>query len=218
MRYYFEQLQKKYPSMRNFYQRSKFEFALEEDKRDGEYRWCSMERRRVGSWHFNPKSVDEALELHQFVLDLVPFALSLRPLDCESINFMMGFDFNCQGNHNALITDALGVHPAFDSLASVAGARPLSNEPSLTLALDEECRKQCRVAIESRTNAFQVRTGEFPEEQLSVYVTTGHYGGLTAKDDCAEILDGLAQSCEQVVESYVADQVLSPLARTIALQ
>ena len=37
---------------------------------------------------------------------------------------------------------------------------------------------QCRLSIETRTNAYQVRTGEFPEEQLSVYVTARRYGSL----------------------------------------
>ena len=131
--HYFEQVQKKFPSMRNFYQRDKGEFALEEDKQSGRYRWCSIEPRRVGAWHFNPETMDEAMELHQFVLDLVPFALSIRPLDCETLNFMLGFDFTYRGNHNALISEALGVHPAFDSISTIPGIKTLSNEPSLTL-------------------------------------------------------------------------------------
>ena len=44
-------------------------------------------------------------------------------------------------------------------------------EPSLTVALDEECRTQFRLSVETRTSAYQVRTGDYPDEQLSVYVT-----------------------------------------------
>jgi hypothetical protein len=34
------------------------------------------------------------------------------------------------------------------------------------------------MSIESRTNAFQIRTGEFPEDQLSVFVTARQNGSL----------------------------------------
>ena len=36
--HYFEQIQKKYPEMRNFYSREKHDFILEEDKDKGNYR------------------------------------------------------------------------------------------------------------------------------------------------------------------------------------
>ena len=41
--HYFEQMQSKYPQMRNFYAREKGDFVLEEDKDRGSYRWCSVE-------------------------------------------------------------------------------------------------------------------------------------------------------------------------------
>jgi len=47
--HYFERIQKKYPTMRNFYCRDKGDFALEEDKDRGQYRWATIETRRVCS-------------------------------------------------------------------------------------------------------------------------------------------------------------------------
>ncbi|MGI9456031.1 MAG: hypothetical protein ACR2NU_05680, partial [Aeoliella sp.] len=52
--HYAEQLQKKYPDMRNFYARDKGDFVLEGDKDDGRYRWCSVEPRRISSGSVNP--------------------------------------------------------------------------------------------------------------------------------------------------------------------
>ena len=45
--HFFERLQKKYPTMRKFYCREKRDFVLEEDKERGNYRWASVESRRV---------------------------------------------------------------------------------------------------------------------------------------------------------------------------
>ena len=45
--HYFEQMQKRFPELRNFYARDKGDFVLEADKEGGSYRWCSVEARRI---------------------------------------------------------------------------------------------------------------------------------------------------------------------------
>jgi len=60
-----------------------------------------------------------------------------------------------------------------DGVGDIPGSRVINFEPSLTIAVDEDCRTQVRVSTETRTNAFQVRTGDYGEDQLSVYVTAG---------------------------------------------
>src|ERR1700749_3799593 len=69
--HYFERIQKSYPTMRNFYCREKGYFVLEEYKDQGHYLWSTIESRRVCSGHVNPTSVEETLEQHKLVLDLV---------------------------------------------------------------------------------------------------------------------------------------------------
>lgn len=215
--HYFEQIQKKYPQMRNFYSRDKNDFILEEDKDRGDYRWCSIEPRRICSGQVNPPRIEDAVEQHRLALELAPYALSVSPLDCEALDLLMGFDFTYRGNHNSLITEALGVCPAFERLASIPGATVINHEPSFTFALDDECRVQCRVSMEARTNAYQIRTGEFQEEQLSVYVTARQYGSLAADQTFLSTLDRLWKVCRDVVDNYVVEAVLEPLARTISM-
>jgi hypothetical protein len=214
--HFFERLQKQYPTMRHFYCREKGDFILEEDKEQGHYRWSTIEQRRLCSGHVNPSSIDEALDLHRLVVDLAPFMLSLSPIDCEAIDLLFGFDFTYRGNHNQLVAEALGLSPALERLLEVPNATVVSYEPSLTLALDEDCRIQCRLSIENRTNAYQIRTGEFPEEQLSVYVTARRYGGLGQDLTYPQVLDSLKQVCCEMVDNYAAENILQPLARAIA--
>lgn len=214
--HYFEQLRKKYPQMRNFYCRDRFEQVLEEDKTGGQYRWATVERKRVCSGVVNPECIETAVAQHRFVLDLVPFALSISPIDCESVNLMYGFDFNYSGNHNHVISEALGICPAFESLMDAPATAMLAYEPSLQIAVDEECRLQCRISVESRTSAYHVRTGEYPEDQLSVYVTARRYGSLNPDESFTEVLQTLSEVCEEVVEKHVMDSVLLPLQQTIS--
>ncbi len=215
--HYFEQMQKRFPEMRSFYARDKGDFVLEGNKDSGRYRWCSIEPRRICSGHVNPDSVDEALQQHRLALELAPYGLSLSPLDCEALDLLVGFDFTYRGNQNQLIVETLGVCPAYEKLASMPGTTFIGNEPSLTFAVDEQCRIQCRINIETRTNAYQIRTGEYQDEQMSVYVTARQYGSLDSETTYVTVVDRLARLCQDVVENYVAESVLEPLARGIAL-
>ena len=202
---YFEQLQRRYPTMRKFYCRDKRDYVLEEDKEQGRYRWAAVETRRLCSGQVNPGSLEEAVTQHRLVLDMAPAFLSVSPLDCEALDVLFGFDFAFRGNHNALVAEALGVPPAFERFADLPGAKVINCEPSLTLAMDEDCRTQ-------------VRTGDFNEEQLSVYVTARQYGSLEHDTTYVDALDRLARLAREVVDACVVEQILRPLARTISLK
>jgi hypothetical protein len=215
---YFERVQRRFPAMRKFYCRDKRDYVLEEDKDQGRYRWVAVEAKRLCSGQVNPASLEAALEQHRLVLDLAPAFLSVSPLDCEALDVLFGFDFAYRGNHNALLAEALGVGPALERFGDVPGGRVINYEPSLTIACDEDCRVQVRVSTETRTNAFQVRTGEFNEEQLSVYVTARQYGSLDPDVTYVDTLDRLATLARDVVDSCVIEQILRPLARTISLK
>jgi len=216
--HYFEQVQKHYPSMRNFYCRDRGEFVLEEDKDQGNYRWATVEQRRILSGYVNPPSIDAAMQQHQMVLELAPYALSVSPIDCESLNVMFGFDFTYRGNHNQLVSDALGTIPAFDKLIETPGSTVISHEPTLQFALDEDCRTQVRVGIETRTTAYHVRTGEFPEEQLSVYLTVRRYGSLNPNESFVDTLSHVTGICRELVDTFLVENVLRPLQQTIAIK
>ncbi len=144
---------------------------LEEDKDQGAYRWCTIEPRRVCSGQVNPDSIDAAMEQHKLVLELAPYTLSVSPLDCEALDLLFGFDFTYRGNHNQLMAEVLGVSPSMEPVLAIPGATVINYEPSVTIATDADCRMQLRISVETRTNAYQVRMNDYPEEQLSVYVT-----------------------------------------------
>ena len=76
--HYFEQVQKKYSSMRNFYSRDLGEYVLEEDKVGGMYRWATVEPRRICSGYVNPRSLEDVMQQHALVLGIAPYALSLQ--------------------------------------------------------------------------------------------------------------------------------------------
>ena len=213
---FFGRVQKSYPRMRNFYTRESGDFVLEEDKDQATYRWMCLEPRRICSGYVNPPSVDEAVEQHKLALQLAPYMLSVSPLDCEALDYLVGFDFVYRGNHDEIVAEALGVGSALDGLFSIPGARPLNYEPSLTMAIDESCRRQCRLMIETRTNAYQVRRNDYPEDSISVYFTVRQYGSLAHDGSYEATLEELRQDSDRLLAEHVIDEILRPLAQAIA--
>jgi hypothetical protein len=131
---FFGRVQKSYPSMRNFYTRESGDFVLEEDKDQAHYRWLCLEPRRICSGYVNPADVDDAVAQHRLALELAPYMLSVSPLDCEALDYLVGFDFIYRGNHDELVAEALGVGSALDGLLSIPGSKPLNFEPSTRVA------------------------------------------------------------------------------------
>ena len=216
--HYFEQIRRHFPGMSNFYSREAGEYVLEEEKVDDHYRWASIETKRVNSGVLNPISYDNAIEQHRTILERVPYDLSVTPLDCESLSVMVGFDFVCQGNHNELLADVLGLPTKLERFAEDPNAKLLNYEPSIHFALDKECRTQGRISFESRTNAFQVRTEDFGEDSISVYVTLRRYDSLGAKESFASEFDRLAALCRDLIDEHVVTGILRPLQEAISLR
>lgn len=220
---FFERIQKTYPSMRNFFSRDndrtgQTDFVLEEDKDEGSQRWLNIERRRICSGHINPSTTIDQLEQHTLVLDLIPYMLSVSPLDCEALDFTMGFDFSYKGNHDELVAEALGMGNRLDAVRELPGIQVLNYEPSFTVSLEEDCRRQARLMVETRTNAYQVRRNEYSEDQISVYFTVRQYGSLEHGTSYVDTLKELQEQSEKLMEEYVVGNILRPLAQTIALK
>ena len=216
--HFFERIQKQYPEMTNFYSREPSEYVLEESKEQGHYRWTTVDSRRICAGHVNPTDVNQAIELHSLILDLVPYHLSISRLDCESLNLMYGFDFNYAGNHNELVADALGVPPAFERLVERYRDQTVAFEPHLQFSIDADCKTQIRISVETRTTAYHLKTSNFPPEQLSVYVTARRYGSLEPDTEFSSMLADLNEVCTDVTQEYVVADILKPLQRTIEIR
>src|SRR4051794_21869299 len=150
---FFDSLQKTFPSLTDFDARESGEYVLEEDREPGTYRWVGMDARRFTSGYVNPPDIETADGFHERVLEVAPYHLDFSPLDCESLDVLFVFDFLYTGNHDEVVAEALGLNTTLESLMQVPGTKVLGYEPSLMLSLDDSCRLQCRLNIETRTNA-----------------------------------------------------------------
>lgn len=214
--HYFEQMKKAFPDLTNFYTKENGDFILEGDKERDSYRWLAIESRRLCSGHVNPDSLEDAYRQHEQVLELAPHLLTISTLDCEALDVMYGFDFNYTGNHDEIVAEALGVGSSLEGLMDVSGSQVINFEPSITLSLDDACRLQCRLWIETRTNAFQIRTGDFPEEQISIYFTIRQYWGTGPDRSFLGSFQRQRELGEELLNERVIPRIVRPLAQAIA--
>jgi hypothetical protein len=214
--HYFEQMKKAFPDLSNFYTKENGDLVLEGDKDQGHYRWLAIEPKRLCSGAVNPDSLEAAYRQHEMVLDLAPHLLTISLLDCEALDVMYGFDFTYEGNHDEVVADALGMGSALEGLLDGSRARVVNFEPSITLALDEACRLQCRLAVETRTNAYQIRTGDYPQDQISVYFTVRQYWGAGPAGSFVDAFHRQSAIGEEMLQAHVVPRVVRPLAQAIA--
>ncbi len=214
--HFFEQMRKAFPDLNNFYTRETGDLVLEGDKELESYRWVAIEPKRLCTGHVNPETLEDAYRQHEVVLGLAPHLLTISLLDCEALDVMFGFDFTYEGNHDEIVAEALGVGPALEGLFELPGARVINFEPSLTLVLDESCKLQARLSLETRTNAQQVRTGEFPDDQISVFFTVRQYWGSGPGTSFVDSFRRQREIGEEAIRKIVIPRVVRPLAQAIA--
>jgi hypothetical protein len=214
--HFFDAVRKNFPQMTDFERRDNGDHVLEEDREQGHYRWVTLESRRLCSGYVNPPELEDADALHERVLEMAPYHLDFSPLDCEALDVLYSFDFTYGGNHDEVVAEALAVNTPMDQLIQIPGGKVINFEPSLMLSLDEGCRLQCRLSVETRTNAYQIRTGQFPEAPISVYFTIRQYWGRQPFKTFVESYHNQRRILNELVEAHVIPAVIKPLAQTIA--
>lgn len=214
--HFFEAVQKAYPKMTDFEKRNDDEYLLEEDREAGSYRWASLDRRRLCAGFVNPPAIEDADAHNERILELAPYHLDLSGMQTESMDVLYYFDFMYQGNHDEVVAEALACGTPLEGLAHLPASRVLLYQPTIMMALDDACQLQCRLSVETRTNAYQVRTAQFPEAPISVYFTVRQFWGKQPFKTYAESYHNQRRVLDELVNSHVIPNVVTPLAKAIS--
>lgn len=214
--HFFEAVQKTFPKMTEFEKRDSGEYMLEEDRDSGSYRWASLDAKRLCSGFVNPPTLEDADAHNERILEMAPYHLDLHAMQTESMDVLYYFDFVFQGNHDEVVAEALAAGSGLEGLVQIPAGRVLHFQPTLMMALDDGCQLQARLSVETRTNAYQVRTGNFPESPISVYFTVRQFWGKTPFKSFVESYQNQRRVLDELVASYVVPNVINPLAKAIA--
>jgi len=214
--HFFERIQKEFPSMTRFRKADNGEFNLEEDRSAQNYRWVCLESRRLSAGHVNPPTVEDALGLHRLLLQLAPFHLGVSPVEIDYLDLMFGFDLSFSGNHDEVIAESLLADSPLNCLTEESGAKPVDFQPSVTVALTEDCRLQARIDIVTRTNSYQVRTGDYCDDVISVCLILRRYWGDRPRVAMDQLLGELAERAEGLCDRHVLPKIVRPISSAIA--
>jgi hypothetical protein len=214
--HFFERIQKEYPSMTRFRKSENGELNLEEDRGSQHYRWVSLEAKKLSSGFVNPPSVEEAMDVHGFLLELAPYHLGISTVEIEYLDVLFGFDLSFSGNHDEIIAESLLVESPLNCITEEPGAKAVDFQPSVTVALSEDCRLQARLDIVTRTNSYQVRTGDYSDDVISIYLILRRYWGDRPRQPLEQIAREMSARAEQLCDRHVVPRIIRPISAAIA--
>lgn len=213
--HFFERLQKEIPSLVRFRKGENNEFTLEEDRGGNRYRWVSLETRRLSSGFVNPPTLESAAKLHGLLLDLAPYHLGVSPVEIDHLDVLFGFDLRFSGNHDEIIAESLLHDSPLNCLSDEPGAKSVDFQPTVTVALSEDCRLQARLDIVTRTDSYQVRTGDFNDDMISVYLILRRYWGDEARQPSDKLLQEMVERADGLCTQHVVPRIVRPIFEAI---
>ncbi len=214
---FFERIERQFPGMGNFRRRENGDFCLEEDRQGQRYRWVTLEVDRICAGCADPKEFEDAYSLQRLVLELSPYMLGVSHLDIDSLDVTFTMDFDYEGNHDEVVSEALYGNSAFSSLLDLEGVKPLGFSPTTIVALDEDCYSQARIAIESRTSVYEVRNKKYKSDSpISLYFTMRQYPNPQMRFDALKSFGIQCGAAEQFMADKIVPNFANPLLSAIA--
>jgi len=211
-----EAVQKQFRQMTGLYQRDSGEFVLEGDRTSGSYQWMEMQAHHLSAGYFHPPDLASVYEMHSWLLDRSVYFLGVGGLDVETLDVLFGFNLEYRGNRDAIVSEALLGGSPLSAMLAEHSVRAVEFQPSIVMALTEDCYTQARLSIETRCDSYQVRTGNYEDEPISVYLAVRRY---PTPGEVLNVRASFVEQCriaEELISRGVIQHVLQPIAAAIA--
>jgi hypothetical protein len=210
----FDRVRREMPSMDRM-RRYEDELALESPEEDAQYSWIAMRKTSIRSGWVNPDALHKAYRLHQLILEIAPYFLSISPLDVDYLELVFGFDIAAETNRNSIVFEALLADSPLAGLVEGAGEEILDAQPFVGFSLNAGCDLQAFVEIKTRTSTAEIVRGHYQDQPISFYLTVRKYGPLQTLDAFASSFGTLAGHIERLAESRVIPCVVVPIRQAI---
>lgn len=210
----FDRVRRELPGMDQF-RRYDDELALESPVEDAQYSWLALRRTSIRSGWVNPTLLERAYKLHQLILEVAPYFLSISPIDVSYIELVFGFDLEASTNRNAIVHDALLASSPLAAVVDPDQEAVLDAQPFIGFSLNHGCDLQAFVEVKTRTRSSEVANGRYDDQPISVYLTVRRYGPLRSMDDFKSTFGMLAGHVERLAEQRVIPHIVVPIREAI---
>jgi hypothetical protein len=129
---------------------------------------------------------------------------------------LLGLNLDYRGNRDAIVADALLSDGPMWALAAESPGKIVECQPNLVIAVSEDCYTQARLSLETRCDSYQVRTGNYSDDPISIYFTIRQY---PVPGKVLSLTTSFADQCElaeDLTSRIVVPQVAQPIAAAIA--
>ena len=216
--HFFDRLRKEYPSLNKLRTQDSGCLVLEEEPDEhGSRRWIRLDAGSLRFGHFAPPDIEAVRRFGDLILTQAPFHLTFSDLDFDHLELIYGFDLEYRGNHDLLVAETiLGEHSASGFLFDDGAVHVIDAQPYYGIALSPECDMQAYVEIKSRTTTFEVRSGSYENEPISVFLTTRKYWTVAEPTSLEGALANLFDVADELATDKVIPNLVNPLAAAIA--
>ena len=211
----FEQVRKMEPGMRRF-RRYEGELVLESSRRDPQYRWLALRRTSVRSGYSNPDQMEDGYDFHKKALELLPYQLSISPIDVSHQELWFSFDLECRSNHDEVVYDALIAETPLANLLKWPEAKITDVQPIFGFRVGGRQGWEAYFEVKTRSRGRRSRVSAGNRgEPIGVAVSIRKYGPVDKIDDLGKNFQEMAQHAEQLAAERLVPDLLTPIARQI---
>jgi hypothetical protein len=216
--HFFERITKEIPSMNKLRRRDDGCLMLEEDTGpDVSKRWLRLDPNSIRFGFFGPPNVTAMRDFSEIVFEHAPYHFSFSPIDYDHLELIYGFDLEYKGNHDQLVADTFCTdHPFGGFVLGDDSHHVIDAQPYFGIALTPECDLQAYIETKSRTSTYEIRTGEFERQPLSVFLTIRKYWTGNEPTELKSVAFSLFQHADNLSHQKVIPLVVGPLAQAIA--
>ena len=195
----FGRLRKDLPRLASLQRYPDGEVALESGEDERDFLWVAMRQLSLKSGWVNPSTLEEAYRMHRTVLEVAPYFLSISPLDVDHLELVYAFDFECDGNRDEVVLDALLGGSPLGDFADASTDTILDSQPFIALALADAPDMHVYVEVKTRLPRGETAVTREGGEPLSVLLTVRRTGPVRALADLPTILAALSGHGERLV-------------------
>lgn len=210
----FDRVRKSVPSMDRF-RRFEEELALESPRSNLEYRWLALRQTNVRSGHVNPQSMSETYGFHRLILELVPYYLTISPIDIDYLELMFGFDLECKADHDDVVYEALFRESGIGGVVNVPGSKVLDVQPTFGVALSDKGDRQAYFEVKTRTRNRRGNANRYQHEPIGIFLTVRAYGPVSAVEDLITLSEDMSHQAEELASERLVPNLLTPIAQQI---
>lgn len=215
--HFFDRIRKDAPALRHLRRRHENTFVLEETDDAESRKWLRLESSGLRLGYSDPPSLAAARSFGALVFENAPYFLTLSELDYDHLEVVYCFDLHYAGNHDELVAETFFADHPFASLLLNDRARHIIDcQPFFGVALNEMCDQQAYLEVKGRSTTFEVRTGRYEPQPLSVLLTMRKYWGYGEPVSLAKAFEQLCDGADGLAAEKIVPIVVNRLAEAIA--